>query len=632
MHRIVTRRVLGLSLCSNCRKAATRRAVGFIVAPSYRPLTGPFSASRRQRPYHTPSQVTPTYDLHHNDTIYALSSAEGKAGIAVIRISGPSCIQIYHKLCPNKKAPQPRYATVRTLYVPGAEGSEILDSAALVLYFPAPQTVTGEDVLELHVHGGSATVKAVLSAIPKCGTGNGNGNGADDDDEGSSSIRYAEPGEFTRRAFENDRVDLAQVEALSETLAAETEQQRRAAVRGSSGALGRTYEDWRRKLLEARAEMEALIDFQEDQHFDESPATLVSGVSRQVRGILEGIKVHEMASQRTELLRNGIQVALLGPPNAGKSSLMNQIVGREASIVSGESGTTRDIVEANLDIRGYLCTFADTAGFRTATTAAATTCGGDGGAVDNNHATTTTNTPQPEMMRIGAVEEEGIRRARTRAVQSDVIIVLASVEERPGGGGGGGHEVRYDMETLRLAAACPQRLVLINKIDTIPEEADLGPLVRGFREQVLKRVPGLEDVVPTLISCKEARKINEQKKSSDQRQEDPGGVRLVVDRLVLAFQNMTELPASLQDLHGVTERQRQLLVQCHNSLEEYVEVTEGVDGEDYDHEAARDIDLTMAAEHLRYAASCLGLITGRGEAGDVEEILGVIFEKFCVGK
>ncbi|KAI1284305.1 GTP-binding protein TrmE N-terminus-domain-containing protein [Xylaria sp. FL0933] len=636
MHRIATRRALGQSLCSYCRKAATRRTVGFIVTPSYRPLTAPFSASQRQRPYHTPSQVTPTYDLHHNDTIYALSSAEGKAGIAVIRISGPSCIQIYHKLCPNKKAPQPRYATVRTLYVPGvgAEGSEILDSAALVLYFPAPQTVTGEDVLELHVHGGSATVKAVLSAIPKCGIGNG-----------SSIIRYAEPGEFTRRAFENDRLDLAQVEALSETLAAETEQQRRAAVRGSSGALGRTYEGWRRKLLEARAEMEALIDFQEDQHFDESPASLVGGVSRQVRDILEGIKVHEMASQRTELLRNGIQVALLGPPNAGKSSLMNQIVGREASIVSGESGTTRDIVEANLDIRGYLCTFADTAGFRSATAAAATTtCA----AVGNDHATTTSTTAEPEMIRIGAVEEEGIRRARTRAVQSDVIIVLASVEERPAGGsgGGGGHEVRYDMETLRLAAACPQRLVLINKIDTIPDEADLGPLVRGLREDVLKRIPGLEDVVPTLISCEEARartrkgkkiKINErkQKQSSDQlrqQQQDPGGVRLVVDRLVLAFQNMTELPAGLQDLHGVTERQRQLLVQCRNSLEEYVEVTEGVHGEDYDHDAARDIDLTMAAEHLRYAASCLGRITGRGEAGDVEEILGVIFEKFCVGK
>ncbi|GAW19009.1 hypothetical protein ANO14919_084930 [Xylariales sp. No.14919] len=585
MHRTAVRRALTQTLCLSCRKASAEKAVGLFVAPPYKPLRGSFPTSQiwRRMHHHTP-QASALYESYY-DTIYALSSASGKAGIAVIRISGPSCIQIYHSLCPNKKAPKPRYAAVRTLFLPGTQESEILDSAALVLYFPGPQTVTGEDVLELHVHGGSATVKAVLSALPRC--------------IADGHVRYAEPGEFTKRAFMNDRLDLAQVEALSETLAAETEQQRRAAVRGSSGSLGRTYEDWRRGLLQARAEMEALIDFQEDQHFDESPASLISNVSRQVSDILRSIGLHEMAGQRTELLRNGIQVALLGPPNAGKSSLMNQVVGREASIVSGESGTTRDIIEANLDIRGYLCTFADTAGFRTATTS---------GAVDATY---------PEIS-IGAVEEEGIRRARTRAAQSDVIIALASVEERTAGG----YEIVYDLETLKLAAACPQRLVLVNKTDAIPK-ADLGPLVREFRERVLERVPGLDDIVPTLISCKEARN-----QSSDQQ--DPGGVRLVADQLVLAFQNMTSLPTSLQDLHGVTERQRQLLAQCRDSLEEYVQVTENVDEEDQ--EAARDIDLTMAAEHLRYAASCLGRITGRGEAGDVEEILGVIFEKFCVGK
>ncbi|KAI0517662.1 hypothetical protein F5B22DRAFT_113864 [Xylaria bambusicola] len=613
MHRIAARRLLAQTLCSACRKAAVEKTAGFVVAPLYRPFIRPYLTPQRWRSYHTPSQIAQTYETHH-DTIYALSSAEGKAGIAVIRVSGPSCIQIYHMLCPNKKAPQPRYATVRALFLPGTQGSEILDSAAMVLYFPGPRTVTGEDVLELHVHGGSATVKAVLSAIPKC-AGAGNGR-----------IRYAEPGEFTKRAFMNDRLDLAQVEALSETLAAETEQQRRAAVRGSSGSLGRTYEDWRRKLLEARAEMEALIDFQEDQHFDESPASLVSSVSQQIHDILRSIKVHEMASHRAELLRNGIQVALLGPPNAGKSSLMNQVVGREASIVSGESGTTRDIIEANLDIRGYLCTFADTAGFRTATTTTTSR------AASHDDDATAAHHPHPSQTRIGAVEEEGIRRARTRAAQSDVIIVLASVEEEKHAVAGGHdrrhHEIRYDTETLKLAAACPRRLVLINKIDAVPSPADLGPLVRAFRDNVLKKIPGLEEIRPMLISCKEAQEIQ----GSDHRG-DPGGVRLVADRLVLAFQNMTELPTSLQDLHGVTERQRQLLVQCRVSLEEYLQVTEHKGNDDYAAAAARDdIDLTMAAEHLRYAASCLGRITGRGEAGDVEEILGVIFEKFCVGK
>jgi tRNA modification GTPase len=448
-----------------------------------------------------------------------------------------------------------------------------------VLYFPGPRTVTGEDVLELHVHGGSATIKAVLSAIPKC--------------SGRGHIRYAEPGEFTKRAFMNDRLDLAQVESLSEMLAAETEQQRRAAVRGSSGSLGRTYEGWRYSLLQARAEMEALIDFQEDQHFDECPASLVRNVSQRIRDILKGISLHEMASQRTELLRNGIQVALLGPPNAGKSSLMNHIVGREASIVSGESGTTRDIIEAHLDIRGYLCTFADTAGFRSATTS---------GTVDAT---------QPET-RISVVEEEGIRRARARATQSDVIIVLASAEQRTATG----YEIRYDLETLKLGAACQHCLVLVNKVDTVPEAA-LHPIVHEF-QAMLKTIHGLESTVPILISCKEAQ-------NPASGRQDPGGIRLVADQLASTFQNMTSLPTSLHDLHGVTERQRQLLIQCRNSLEEYVEVTTIVEGGDQ--EATQSIDLTMAAEHLRSAASCLGRIIGRGEAGDVEEILGVIFEK-----
>lgn len=487
--------------------------------------------------------------------------------------------EVYRELCPHKEPPKPRYATVRSLFLPGSRGSEILDSSALVLYFPGPRTATGEDVLELHVHGGSATVKAVLSAIPRC--------------SGNAHIRYAEPGEFTKRAFMNDRLDLAQVESLSEMLAAETEQQRRAAVRGSSGSLGRTYEEWRHSLLQARAEMEALIDFQEDQHFDESPTSLVGNVSQRVRDILKGISLHEMASQRTELLRNGIQVALLGPPNAGKSSFMNQIVGREASIVSGESGTTRDIIEAHLDIRGYLCTFADTAGFRSATTSG------------------TVGATQPET-RISVVEEEGIRRARARATQSDVIIVLASVEQRTTRD----YEIRYDLETLKLGAACQHCLVLVNKVDTVLE-ADLHPIVHEF-QAVLKTIPGLESTIPILMSCKEAQ-------NDASGQQDPGRVRLVADQLASTFQNMTSLPTSLQDLHGVTERQRQLLVRCHNSLEEYIEVTESVEGRGQ--EAAHDIDLTMAAEHLRSAASCLGRITGRGEAGDVEEILGVIFEK-----
>ncbi|KAI2621631.1 hypothetical protein GGR54DRAFT_646929 [Hypoxylon sp. NC1633] len=513
-----------------------------------------------------------------DDTIYALSTAHGKAGIAVIRISGPSCASIYSGLCPSKPPLRPRHATVRTLYHPNPNTSEVLDSEALVLFFPAPKTVTGDDVLELHVHGGSATVKAVLSAIPKCVAG--------------GLIRYAEPGEFTKRAFLNDRLDLAQVEALSETLSAETEQQRRAAVHGSSGSLGRTYEEWRQKLLRARAEMEALIDFSEDQHFDESPTSLVGTVTWQVKQILQSIRLHERASERGELLRNGIKIALVGPPNVGKSSFMNRIVGREASIVSGESGTTRDIIEANLDIRGYLCTFADTAGFRT---------------TRDRHSKDSHGSESE----IGPIEEEGIRRARVKATQSDVIIVLVSVEP----GANGQPQIRYDSETLRLAAGCKERMVVVNKRDAVSAD-ELRALVRRFTEDVLTKVEGLETVEPALISCKEAQ-------DQGSYLTDPGGVRGVIDQLVSSFKSMTSLPATMQDLHGVTERQRQLLVQCRGHLENYLEsIGEAGLEEEGDH-----ADITVAAEHLRYAANTLGRITGRGEVGDVEEILGVIFEK-----
>ncbi|KAL1880215.1 hypothetical protein VTK73DRAFT_6043 [Phialemonium thermophilum] len=523
-----------------------------------------------------------------NDTIYALSSAQGRAGIAVIRISGPACADIYKGLCPSKPIPKPRHAVVRTLLNPlSGDGSDILDSSALVLFFPAPQTVTGEDVLELHVHGGPATVKAVLTAVPKCRSSNG-------------AIRYAEPGEFTKRAFMNDRLDLGQVEALSDTLAAETEGQRRAAVRGNSGNLGKTYEAWRQQLLLARGEIEALIDFSEDQHFDESPTELLSNVKKLVEEMLHAIHLYEMASQRSELLRNGIRIALLGPPNAGKSSLMNLIVGREASIVSHEAGTTRDIVEASLDIRGYLCSFADTAGFRSKDEPAPSAARLEGGSVSS--------------AAISAIEEEGIRRAKQKALDSDVIIVLASVEPAAEGR----FRINYDPETLRLAANAQQHFVVINKCDRTSAD-QLALLIEQFRLSALQPLGAISGAELLTISCKEA-------EASAVGLKDPGWIHSLISRLVQSFSSMTSLPSDMQDLLGVTVRQRQLLVECRLHLEAFLrEATAAT-------ENRGEPDIVLAAEHLRFAATCLARITGRGESGDVEEVLGVIFEKFCVGK
>jgi tRNA modification GTPase len=480
-------------------------------------------------------------------------------------------VQIYNAFCPTKPTPKPRYASLRTLYDPSTTSKSILDSDALVLYFPASKTVTGEDVLELHIHGGPATVKAVLSAIPKCPS--------------KHTIRYAEPGEFTRRAFQNNRLDLAQVEALSDTLSAETEQQRRAAVRGNSGKLGRTYEAWRQQLLYARGELEALIDFQEDQNFDESPAELLTNVTGQVNSMLESIASHEAGSQRGEFLKRGIRISLLGPPNAGKSSLLNQIVGREASIVSQEAGTTRDIVEVSLDIRGYLCTFADTAGLRSSSTGA-----------------------ERDASSIGAIEQEGIRRAKTKASESDVIIALASVEPASSPHG---WSIFYDVETLSIAAKAKEAILVVNKCDSVSSEV-LSSLLLKFRTDVSNIFQG--QALPLIaISCKDA-----QTRVSTH---DPGNINYFASELVSVFKNMTELPTDMEDLFGVTERQRQLLSSCSQHLLEFKEEAE-------QSEEGQECDIVLAAEHLRAAANCLSRITGRGEAGDVEEVLGVVFEKF----
>ncbi|RDL35261.1 Uncharacterized protein BP5553_07192 [Venustampulla echinocandica] len=535
-------------------------------------LQGSHRATPIRKIHSTQSPRPSSTHTNGNDTIYALSTAPGRAGIAIVRISGPGCLEIYSALCPGKWNPKHRYAGVRTLYDPSSTTLNILDTDALVIRFEAPKTVTGEDVMELHVHGGPATVKAVLSAIPRCKT--------------SSPVRYAEPGEFTRRAFENNRLDLAQVEALSDTLSAETEQQRRAAVRGNSKVLGRTYEGWRQQLLAARGEMEALIDFSEDQHFDESPAELLSSISAQVNTMLQSIEHHESASHRGELLKRGIRISLLGPPNAGKSSLLNQIVGREASIVSQEAGTTRDIVEVSLDIRGYLCTFADTAGLRTE------------------------STPHPgrklEPVVIGVIEREGIRRAKEKASESDLIIALASVEPLPHGKG---WYIHYDAETINLASSASRAVLVVNKCDRLSKDK-LMDLLADFKSEVGAKADNTPLVT---ISCHDALE------KSGVNEKDPGNIHYLMTQLVEVFKNMTGLPMEMQDLLGVTERQRQLLSACSEHLDDFLEEGKERDG--------RECDIVVAAEHLRSAANCLARVTGRGDAGDVEEVLGVVFEK-----
>jgi len=560
------------------------------------------SSIRRSLIFQRHHNSTPEFStrFYGDPTIYALSTAPGRAAIAIIRISGPACNHVYKSLCPGQKPLKPRYASVRTLYRPGAKPTpdNLLDSSALLLYFPAPNTVTGEDLLELHVHGGTAVVRAVLFAISQCSPAMG-------------AIRYAEAGEFTRRAFMNDRLDLTQVEALGDTLSANTEQQRRLSVRGTTNNLSLRYESWRQMLLAARGELEALIDFSEDQHFDESPAELASSVADQVQDLVLLIDTHRRNAMRGELLRNGIAISLLGAPNAGKSSLLNRIVGREAAIVSQEAGTTRDVVEVGIDLGGYLCRLGDTAGLRSAVLA-------------------TAEARREHMQeKISMIEQEGMRRAKQRAIESDVVIVVLSLDLE-----GKKVVLRPDPEVTDTAAELAKQksnvLVVLNKIDLLSGHASE---LENYRRQVADALPHVRLENIFAISCKDA---------ESSTSPDAGHIPTFLSGLIRQFEDMTSAvaatdddtdPSVWQESLGATERHRLLLDECQFHLEQFLgHVEAGTRTAEDSNLEEQDVDIVLAAENLRDAATCLARITGKGEAGDVEEVLGVVFEKFCVGK
>ena len=296
-------------------------------------------------------------------TIFALSSGTPPAGIAVVRISGPQAAAVAERL--SGPLPPPRRAALRRFRDP--QGAPI--DRGLLLRFPGPATATGEDLVELHLHGGRAVVArmlAVLAAFP--------------------GLRAAEPGEFTRRAFLNGRIDLLEAEALGDLLAAETEGQRRAAIRMADGALSRLIEGWRGQALRLAALVEASLDFGDEDDVSAGHHDIAGGAA----ALADAIAM-VLTAPPVERLRDGIAVVLGGPPNAGKSSLLNRLVGREAAIVSAEAGTTRDIVEVPVAIGGTAFLFSDTAGLRDAA---------------------------------GTVESIGIARARDRIAAADLLLWL----------------------------------------------------------------------------------------------------------------------------------------------------------------------------------------------------------------
>ena len=273
-----------------------------------------------------------------DDTIFALSSGQPPAAIGILRISGPAAGKALAGLTGG--LPEPRVGTLRN--ITDMVNGEMLDQA-LCLWFPGPNSATGEDLAEIHCHGGRAVIRAIEGAL-----------------EQISGLRRAEPGEFTRRAFTNGRIDLAEAEGLSDLLFAETELQRKAAVRNAGGALSRKVEDWQDRILQLSAQVEAELDFSDED--DVTPAQ-ADRVRQAVQSLVEEMS-GLLARPRAEKLRDGIRVVLGGPPNSGKSTLLNALVEREAAIVSDIAGTTRDVIEVPIALGGVPFLFIDTAGVR----------------------------------------------------------------------------------------------------------------------------------------------------------------------------------------------------------------------------------------------------------------------------
>ena len=442
-------------------------------------------------------------------TIFALSSGPGISGVAIIRISGSETSNVI-KLLTGKATPKPRMATLRK--VNKINTSELIDEG-IIIWFPGPESYTGEDMAEIHIHGGKAVILAVQNEISKI-----------------KSCRFAEPGEFTKLAFQNGKINLLKAESIADLISAETEIQRLQAVKIMQGQSSQKFNELREKLLKILSFVEAKIDFPEE----DLPEDNLKKIKKDSTDVLNKIEKILDDQKIGEIIREGFKIAIVGPTNAGKSSLLNNLSNREVAIVSEIAGTTRDVIETHLNIDGYPVIISDTAGIRNSK---------------------------------DEIEKKGIKLSLNKAENADLKLVVVDAKN-------------IDLSGFLNDLLKNNAILVVNKSDLLKEKLD-------------SEISKLNHV---LISLKD---------------------NLNVDELILKIKNnLKNKFITEEDILITRERHRQHLVQCADHLKNFSHKN---DKKDFD----------KAAEDLRLATRHLGMIVGKV---DVEEILGSIFNDFCIGK
>ena len=440
-------------------------------------------------------------------TIYALSSGPGLSGVAVIRISGKETSSIL-KLLTKKDLPSPRVATLSKII--NSNNSELIDEA-LVLWFPGPNSYTGEDMAEFHVHGSMAVIKAIHKAL-----------------EDTKKCRIAEPGEFTKKAFQNGKINLLKAESIADLISSETEIQRKQAIAIMSGKTSRIFNEMRDLLLKSLSHIEAKIDFPEEELSEEVLSNTKENIDRVIQKIQKILNDQKVG----ERIREGFKIAIVGPTNAGKSSLLNHLSNRDVAIVSEIAGTTRDVLETHLNIDGYPVIISDTAGIREAK---------------------------------NEIEQKGIKLALKKAEEADLNLIVIEPKS-------------LDFTGFLKDLINPNSILVINKCDI--EKVSLTEQMKKIDHVIIsvKNNTNIDNLISTIKSKLKGKFIK--------------GEEILITR----------------------ERHRVNLEQCLENLINFQN---------------QKNDFDKAAEDLRLATRHLGIIVGKV---DVEEILGSIFNDFCIGK